>query len=204
VEFHGECSLPFTLLCLVERNLCPLYVTQNHRTPQVGRDPQGSSTPTLGPTQHRPNPMSQSGVPALPELRHYGRAHRPVMQNLSLTPSCPSPTQPHAVPSGPVAVTEPSCSCHKVPAQLPCSGPNKPRPSEPLAARARRPFPTSAALRCPGPGRAVSPRPDQRQPKRHRGFAPSALRRAQTSRRAGPGGPQGSGKRRSRGRGRQS
>ena len=106
MEFHGECSLPFTLLCLVERNLCPLYVTQNHRTPQVGRDPQGSSTPTLGPTQHRPNPMSQSGVPALPELRHYGRAHRPVMQNLSLTPSCPSPTQPHAVPSGPVAVTQ--------------------------------------------------------------------------------------------------
>jgi len=60
--------------------------------------------------------MSESGVQMpleLQQLRAVPAAlgnlfhvHCPLVQNLSLTPSCPSPIQFHAIPLGPVAVTE--------------------------------------------------------------------------------------------------
>ena len=66
-------------------------------------------------TTQKPDCMSESTVETLLELWHLGamptalgspfHAHCPLVQTLSPTPICPSPTQLHAVPSGPVAVT---------------------------------------------------------------------------------------------------
>ena len=48
-----------------------LVISQSHRISPMGRDPQGPQSPTPGPTQHHPNPMSEQ-CPALPELQHSG------------------------------------------------------------------------------------------------------------------------------------
>jgi len=43
--------------------------------------------------------VCESGVQTLPEHQRHGRARRPPGQVLTLTPSCPSLTQLHAVPT---------------------------------------------------------------------------------------------------------
>ena len=92
-------------------------------------------------TTQQSDHMSKSILQMLPELQQLGamptaldslfRAHRPLVQTLSPTPVCPSPTQLHAVPSGPVAVTEsraqrcPSAPCEEL--QPPCSAQSTPQ-----------------------------------------------------------------------------
>jgi len=99
-------------------------------------------------TTQNSNPMSESGVQTLLELQQLEaiptalgslfRAHHPLVQTLSLTPfPAPPLTQLHAVPSGPVAVTQSraqrcpplpvrSCSRHEASPQLLCSALRKP------------------------------------------------------------------------------
>ena len=122
--------------------------SQNHRITQAGRGSQGSLSP--GPTKDHPkksNPMSESSVQMLTELWQLRttstavgslfHAHYPLV-SLPLLPSLALPTELHTVPSGPVTVTESrsqccpplpvrSCSCHRPPLSLLCSGLSKPR-----------------------------------------------------------------------------
>ena len=114
---------------------------------QVGRDPQGSLSPTPGLPKHQilclrvlsKHSLSSSSLGPWPLPWTVFHAHHPLVQNLSLTPSCPSPnTAPccslwpwcchqraelSTVPLFPVR----SCSCHDASAQLLCSALNKTR-----------------------------------------------------------------------------
>lgn len=70
-------------------------------------------SPSTDPIQRHPNPMAEGTVPVLPELQHWGCAHRPLGQSLSFTPrsissrqlsSCSHPPvctyiQGHSIPS---------------------------------------------------------------------------------------------------------
>lgn len=82
---------------------------------QVGRNPQESPSPTPGSTQgQRSNSVSEGTVQTLLELpgaistalSSLLRAHCPLVNNLSLTLTLPSPMQLHAIPLGPAAVTK--------------------------------------------------------------------------------------------------
>jgi len=100
---------------------------------EFGRDPQGSLSPTPGPPQHHPksNPMSESAVETLHELRQLGAVSTALCSLFYANPpsgaapvldppAAPLLTQLHAIPSGPVAVSEnraqrcPSTPCEEL------------------------------------------------------------------------------------------
>jgi len=81
----------------------------------AGRDPQGTMNPIPRSTQHHPKskpsvwelcPDALCTLGAVPTaLGRLFRAHRPLVQNHSLTPSCPSPDTAPCCSLGP-------CRCH--------------------------------------------------------------------------------------------
>ena len=105
-----------------------ILYTENPITSHVGRDPWGPLTPTLGSTWDHPKfkhyfwdccPHSNSLGPWPLPWWVYFRAWPPQVKNLFLTPNLTLPWL-HAIPSGPVAVTEsrahrcPSAPCEEL------------------------------------------------------------------------------------------
>ena len=84
------------------------FYRKSHRISGVRSAPQGSLSPTLGLTQDHPKfkPYVWEQCPNIPwTLAVWGRAHRPVVQPLSPTPSCPFPDTAPCRSLGP-------CRCH--------------------------------------------------------------------------------------------
>jgi len=128
------------------KHLLQLMEPENQRISWVEGTHKDHQLQPLAPhrTTQYLNPVSECGVQTLCELQHLGSwplpwAARSVptalwCRSFPNSHSAPPLTHPHAVPSGPFAVTESraqccsvrSCSCHQASPQLICSGLSKP------------------------------------------------------------------------------
>ena len=145
-------TVPYSLMC----------PEQNHL---VERNQQGSLSPILAPHRitQNPNPMSESTIQMLLELQQLRavptalgslfHAYRPLVQTLSLTPTCPSQHSSMLFPQAlslshraELSASSPlpgrSCSHHEASPQLLCSGLNQARDLSPSPYTfLSRPFP---------------------------------------------------------------
>ena len=123
----------------VESQNHKIMESQNILSWKESRKDHGIQLLALCSITQKPNPMSESSIQMLHELRHWGPCPQPCAAH-SISPAlwCRPFPSPPAVPSGPVAVRESraqrcpllpvrSCSRHQASPQLLCSALNSER-----------------------------------------------------------------------------
>lgn len=119
---EGSCCDGAALQCSA------LGVQQNCRMCPIGRDSHGSLSPAPDCTQHHPNPMAESSVSVLPELRQL-RAVPSALESCALPAAHCCRPLPCDRAELSAATQHPawSCSCQEVFPRLLCSGPTNRR-----------------------------------------------------------------------------